>query len=89
MANFNSGLALGSVAKGITTVFAQKHAEEYEEKQRNISLLSNLVSAGLQSGTIKNPDEAFQFLFSQMGGGKGKGGKKGEIQSRSSGFLAR
>jgi hypothetical protein len=73
VANFNSGLAFGSVARGITRVMEQKHQEEYDEKRQKLQLLGNLVSAGLQSGTVKNPDEAIKFLFEQ--GKTGKGGK--------------
>lgn len=72
----NVGTALGSMASVFGRAFQSKIDQEHQEKRQQAELIANLVSGGLQAGTIKNPTEAFQFMLDQFRGGKGKG-KKG------------
>jgi hypothetical protein len=74
MADLNTGIALGELAGGIGRAMQAKKQREYEDERKDHDLRMSLVSAGLREGTLKDPQQAFQFL---MGGGKGKG-KKGK-----------
>lgn len=64
----NAGLALGTMASVFGEHFAQKKQQEHDDEQNRIKLISSLVSAGLQSGSIANPDDAFQYLLDEIGG---------------------
>lgn len=73
----NVGVALGALAGGLGKAYAAKKQTEHDDSLKHIGLVSGLVSAGMQSGMIENPNEAFAFLLSQFEGG-GKKGKKGK-----------
>lgn len=76
----NVGLAFGTLAGELGKAYATKKQREYDAQRNDTQMMTQLVSSGLQSGTIENPEEAFQWMLGQMGGGgKGKGGKKGEL----------
>lgn len=85
----NVGTALGAMAGVFGKHFQAKLDQEHEDKKRQAELIAGLVSGGLQAGTIKNPNEAFQFMLDQFkgggkgksggGGGKGAKGQKGEL----------
>lgn len=73
----NIGTAFGALASGLGKAYAAKKQREHDDEVRNVGLVTALVSGGLQSGTLKNPNEAFQWLMSQFGGSKGKKGGSG------------
>ncbi len=81
----NVGPAFGVIAETLGKRFREKADQEYEQKTKRNDLVWNLISAGLRSGTIKNPQEAFQFGMESIGGGgkgqgkAGKGGGKGDL----------
>jgi hypothetical protein len=55
------------MAEGIAGALGKKADRDYEEKKKQHEMISNMVSKGIESGTIKDPEAAFQFLIS---GGK-------------------
>jgi hypothetical protein len=83
MANDPSLVAFGSLAESLGQAYAAKKQREYEQEQQKTSLIAQLVSSGLQSGTIKNPQQAFDYMIEQFGGGKGKNAKQGQSMLKS------
>lgn len=69
-------IALGNMASGVAKALQTKADREYEEKKANHDLISKMVSSGIESGTIQDPDAAFKFLIN---GGKPAKGKKAEL----------
>lgn len=70
----NKFIALGGIAAGMGQALQHKKDQEHQEEMAHTQMITNLVSQGLASGSITDPDAAFQFLLS---GGKGKKGGKG------------
>src|SRR5258705_161133 len=68
----NALVALGGLAEGLGGVLQHKQDQEHQDKQKHLEMITNLVSDGIRSGRITDPEAAFQFLVS---GGK-PGGKK-------------
>ncbi len=71
-------VALGAVADAIGNEFAKRRDQAHAEEVKNQDLIKNLVTAGMQSGQISNPQQAFEWMVQQYGGSKGKGGKAGK-----------
>lgn len=67
----NAFVALGGLADGLGRSLQRKQDQKREEDQKHQDLVNNLVSAGITSGKVTDPEHAFKFL---MNGGK-PGGK--------------
>jgi hypothetical protein len=63
--------ALGNLASGVAAAIQKKNDQKYEKEKSDHEMLTRMVSAGIESGTIENPNDAFQFLVNG-----GKSGKK-------------
>lgn len=84
----NSSKALGALAGGLSQAFVQKKQREYEESSQNAKLLTGLVAGGIQSGTVSDPNQAFQFLVDNLQGKKGGKGKQSQLPPQLSTMIA-
>lgn len=67
----NAFVALGGIADGLGRSLQRKQDQQHQDAQKHQDLVNNLVSAGISSGKVTDPEQAFKFL---MNGGK-PGGK--------------
>lgn len=67
----NAFVALGGIADGLGKSLQHKQQQEHDDKQKHQDLINGLVSAGITSGKVQDPELAFKFL---LNGGK-PGGK--------------
>ena len=65
----NAFVALGGLAKGLGDTLKKKADQEHAEQVKHMDLITGLVSDGIKTGRVTDPDAAFKFL---MDGGKGK-----------------
>lgn len=74
----NVGPALGIVAQTFANRLEQKHTEERDDELNRFKLVSSMVEAGVSSGRIADPNQAFSFLLENAPGKSGKAGKGGK-----------
>ena len=71
-------IALGGIAAGLGQALQHKADQQHEDEKQHQALITNLVSQGIASGSVTDPDAAFQFLMSGgKSSSKGKSGKGG------------
>lgn len=73
----NVGPALGIVADVFAKRIGQKQEQAQKETSDRFALISNMVKAGLSSGSIEDPNAAISFLLDNAPGKSGKGNKNG------------
>jgi hypothetical protein len=74
----NKFIALGGVAAGLGQALQHQKDQEHQDEMEHMRLITGLVSQGIASGSVTDPNAAFQFLLSG-GKGKGKGGKGADL----------